>query len=82
MWLSQSTEWQAAATPESAQLWNNIGMCLFGKGKHVAVSAPHNIRILSLTTYLCSSNYVVLHMHFHVTINSFSGYIDALSLSL
>ena len=40
----------AAATPESAQLWNNIGMCLFGKGKHVAVSA-HNIRILSITTY-------------------------------
>ena len=54
----------AAATPESAQLWNNIGMCLFGKGKYVAVSA-HNIRIMSLTTYLCSSNYVLLHMHFH-----------------
>ena len=41
----------AAATPESAQLWNNIGMCLFSKGKHVAVSAPHNIRIMSITTY-------------------------------
>jgi Bardet-Biedl syndrome 4 protein len=23
-------------TPNSAQLWNNIGMCFFGKGKHVA----------------------------------------------
>ena len=27
----------AAASPESPRLWNNIGMCLFGKGKHVAV---------------------------------------------
>jgi Bardet-Biedl syndrome 4 protein len=26
------------AAPESPQLWNNIGMCFFGKGKHVAVS--------------------------------------------
>ena len=31
----------AAATPESPQLWNNIGMCLFGKQKHVAVSSLH-----------------------------------------
>ena len=28
----------AAVSPESPQLWNNIGMCLYGKGKHVAVS--------------------------------------------
>lgn len=27
----------AAATPESAHLWNNIGMCFFGKKKHIAV---------------------------------------------
>ena len=27
----------AAATPESPQLWNNIGMCFFGKKKYVAV---------------------------------------------
>ena len=28
----------AAVSPESPQLWSNIGMCLYGKGKHVAVS--------------------------------------------
>ena len=28
----------AAATPESPHLWNNIGMCFFGKKKYVAVS--------------------------------------------
>ena len=27
----------AVQTPNSAQLWNNIGMCFFGKGKDVAV---------------------------------------------
>ena len=28
----------AASVPESAPLWNNIGMCFFGKKKYVAVS--------------------------------------------
>jgi Bardet-Biedl syndrome 4 protein len=27
----------AASSPESPQLWNNIGMCFFGKKKFVAV---------------------------------------------
>lgn len=29
----------ATQTPNSAQLWNNIGMCFFGKGKYVAAIA-------------------------------------------
>mmetsp|Transcript_10287 Transcript_10287/g.19430 ORF Transcript_10287/g.19430 Transcript_10287/m.19430 type:complete len:437 (+) Transcript_10287:32-1342(+) len=29
----------AVATPNSAQLWNNIGMCFFGKGRNVAAIA-------------------------------------------
>ena len=29
----------AAAVPESTSLWNNIGMCFFGKKKYVAVSS-------------------------------------------
>eukprot|EP01147_Barroeca_monosierra_P003823 gene3823-6333_t len=29
----------AVLTPESAELWNNIGMCFFGKRKHVAAIA-------------------------------------------
>lgn len=28
----------AVATPNSPQLWNNVGMCFFGKQKYVAVS--------------------------------------------
>ena len=33
------TKYRVAAqqTPESAPLWNNIGMCFFGKKKYVAV---------------------------------------------
>ncbi len=27
----------ADTAPESARLWNNIGMCFFGKKKYVAV---------------------------------------------
>jgi hypothetical protein len=30
----------ACAIPESPPLWNNIGMCFFGKKKYVAVSVP------------------------------------------
>ncbi|KAM7295522.1 Bardet-Biedl syndrome 4 protein homolog [Ixodes scapularis] len=33
----------AAALPDSPALWNNIGMCFFGKKKYVAVSS-HRIR--------------------------------------
>jgi hypothetical protein len=29
----------AVQTPNSAQLWNNIGVCFFGKGKNVAAVA-------------------------------------------
>lgn len=37
----------ACAVPESPPLWNNIGMCFFGKKKYVAVS---NIVYLSSVT--------------------------------
>jgi Bardet-Biedl syndrome 4 protein len=29
----------ATQTPNSSQLWNNIGMCFFGKAKYVAAAA-------------------------------------------
>lgn len=31
--------------PESAPIWNNIGMCFFGKKKFVAVSYMNQVRI-------------------------------------
>ena len=44
----------AAATPESAQLWNNIGMCFFGKKKHIAVRLK-NHRVLEISNFLSRS---------------------------
>ena len=38
----------AASVPESAPLWNNIGMCFFGKKKYVAVSQTINIYICDM----------------------------------
>ena len=43
----------AVQTPNSAQLWNNIGMCFFGKQRYVAVRHPTIIGCLkSLVTTL------------------------------
>ena len=38
----------AATTPESPQLWNNIGMCFFGKKKYVAVGRREELPITML----------------------------------
>jgi len=40
----------AHETPESGPLWNNIGMCFYGKKKYVAVSTVTalNYRICSI----------------------------------
>lgn len=40
----------AAAVPESTSLWNNIGMCFFGKKKYVAVSHQIFIFFIHLFT--------------------------------
>ena len=40
----------AASIPESPQLWNNIGMCNFGKKKTVAVSQQHLPLALACTS--------------------------------
>ena len=40
------TKYRVAAvnTPESPPLWNNVGMCFFGKKKYVAVCYNHILR--------------------------------------
>lgn len=39
----------ACAVPESPPLWNNIGMCFFGKKKYVAVSVSFSWFVLRVT---------------------------------
>ena len=41
----------AASIPESPQLWNNIGMCNFGKNKFVAVSLNLQLEKIEEKTY-------------------------------
>ncbi|XP_074088764.1 BBSome complex member BBS4 isoform X2 [Macrotis lagotis] len=50
----------AYSVPESPPLWNNIGMCFFGKKKYVAVSVPFSLffwglkELLALTSLFSS----------------------------
>ena len=42
--------------PESPQLWNNIGMCFFGKKKHVAA-----VSCLKRASYLAPFDWKILY---------------------
>jgi len=46
----------AASLPESPHLWNNIGMCFFGKSKYVAA-----ISCLKRATYLAPFEWKILY---------------------
>jgi len=52
------TKYRAAATqiPESPQLWNNIGMCFFGKKKYVA-----SISCLKRAAYLAPFEWTIMY---------------------
>ena len=57
------TKYRVAATetPESAPLWNNVGMCFFGKEKYVSVSnTSTNSLYMGQVTKLRLSCYLVL----------------------
>ena len=50
-------------TPNSSQLWNNIGMCFFGKSKHVAaVACLKRATYLSPFEWIISFNLGVIHL--------------------
>lgn len=54
----------AVQTPQSPQLWNNIGMALFGKGKHVAaISCLKRALYLDPFEWIVSFNLGLVHMH-------------------
>ena len=41
------------SSPESPHLWNNIGMCFFGKKKYVAVCSPSHTMHWLASSFLC-----------------------------
>ena len=58
------TKYRVAAVkvPEAPQLWNNIGMCFFGKQKYVAVSV-FVIRTCRWGCYGCHFNLYLWHVY-------------------
>ena len=74
-----SHEWDAAlakyktasgVTPESPHLWNNIGMCFFGKKKYVAA-----IACLKRANYLAPFDWKILYNLglVHLTLQQFAS---------
>lgn len=62
----------AARSPSSAQLWNNIGMCLFGKGKHVAaMSCLKRALALSPFEWIIAYNLGLVHLHAQLFASAF-----------
>lgn len=83
-----SHEWDAAlakyrtaatATPESPHLWNNIGMCFFGKRKFVAA-----IACLKRANYLAPFDWKILYNLglVHLTLQQFASAFHFLSASI
>ncbi|XP_046842582.1 Bardet-Biedl syndrome 4 protein-like [Xenia sp. Carnegie-2017] len=71
----------AAATPESAQLWNNIGMCFFGKKKHIAaISCLKRAAYLAPFEWKIFYNLGLIHITIHQFASAFHFISGALSL--
>ena len=62
-------KYRTAATqiPESPQLWNNVGMCFFGKKKYVAVR----------DSFLCSFFAIQTLRGHYVLVNNFSKELNS-----
>jgi len=71
----------AVQTPNSAQLWNNIGMCFFGKGKYVAAVACLK-RAVYFTPFewIISYNLGVVHLTTEQYASAFHYFSTAINL--
>jgi Tfp pilus assembly protein PilF len=65
--------------PESPQLWNNIGMCFFGKKKHVAA-----VSCLKRASYLAPFDWKILYNLglVHLTMQQYASAFHFLSASI
>ncbi|CAB4013157.1 Bardet-Biedl syndrome 4 [Paramuricea clavata] len=71
----------AAATPESAQLWNNIGMCFFGKKKHIAaISCLKRAAYLAPFEWKVFYNLGLIHLSIQQYASAFHFISGAISL--
>jgi Bardet-Biedl syndrome 4 protein len=69
----------ADSAPESSRLWNNIGMCFFGKKKYVAA-----ISCLKRATYLSPFEWKTLYNLglIHLTIQQYASAFQFLSAAI
>lgn len=71
----------ALQTPHSAQLWNNIGMCFFGKAKYVAaVSCLKRAVYLAPFEWIISYNLGVVHLTTGQFASAFHHFSTAINL--
>ena len=71
----------AVATPHSAQLWNNIGMALFGKGKNVAaVSCLKRAIYYDPFEWIISFNLGLVHLHTEQYCSAFHHFNTSINL--
>lgn len=62
----------AVHSPNSPQLWNNIGMCFFGKSKHVAaIACLKRALYLDPFEWIVSYNLGLVHLHTHQFASAF-----------
>ena len=68
-------------SPNSCQLWNNIGMCLFGKGKLVAaIACLKHALYLGPFEWIISYNLGVVHLSTGQYVSSFQHFSTAINL--
>ena len=71
----------ALQTPNSAQLWNNVGMCFFGKGKHVAaIACLKRALYLDPFEWIVAFNLGLLHLHTEQFASAFHFLTAAINL--
>lgn len=71
----------AVATPTSPQLWNNIGMCFFGKGKYVAaISCLKRALYLDPFEWIISYNLGLVHLNTGQFASAFHFFSAAINL--
>lgn len=71
----------AVQTPHSAQLWNNIGMALFGKGKNVAaVSCLKRALYYDPFEWIISFNLGLVHLHTEQYASAFHHFNTSINL--
>lgn len=71
----------ATQTPNSAQLWNNVGMCFFGKGKNVAaVACLKRASYFSPFEWIISYNLGVVHLSTGQYASAFHHFSTAINL--